>query len=66
MGGINTLSFIQSTPEQIRAESRACIDQGDVNHSRFILGSGCVVPRAAKLDVLRSVAATTKHNINRN
>jgi uroporphyrinogen-III decarboxylase len=59
MGGINTLSFIQSSPEQIQAEARACIEQGDVNHSRFILGSGCVVPRGTNQEILRSVAAVT-------
>ncbi len=60
MGGLNTLSFIQSTPEQIHSEAQTCIQQGDVNHSRFILGSGCVVPRAARVDVLRSAAAATE------
>lgn len=47
MGGVNTLSFMNNTPEQIIEEARACIEAGGKNGG-FTLGSGCVVPRSAK------------------
>lgn len=50
MGGVNTLSFINSSPEQIIEESRQCIDMS--GKKGFILGSGCVVPRSAKRENL--------------
>ena len=45
LGGVNTLSFIESTPEEIIEESRICIE-GAGRKGGYILGSGCVVPRA--------------------
>jgi uroporphyrinogen-III decarboxylase len=47
MGGVNTLSFIDSTPEEIIEEARGCILQAG-EKGGYILGSGCVVPRDAK------------------
>ena len=46
MGGVNTLSFINSTPGQIIEESRICIETS--GKKGFILGSGCVIPRSAR------------------
>jgi len=46
MGGVNTLSFIDSTPAGIIEESRRCIKEGG-ERGGFVLGSGCVVPRDA-------------------
>ena len=47
MGGVHTLSFAESTPEEIREEAERCMEQaGPVG---FVLGSGCVVPRSAQL-----------------
>lgn len=67
MGGVNTVSFVRAPPEEIRAEGLRCIQQGAVDGSRFILGSGCVVPRAARpenlhalLDAVTSFAGETK------
>ena len=50
MGGVNTLSFINSTPEQLLDEARICIE--GAGRSGYILGSGCVVPRAARKENL--------------
>jgi uroporphyrinogen-III decarboxylase len=62
MGGINTLSFIDGTPDSVAAEAAACIagargtDAGrEPDRSvpaGFLLGSGCVVPRSARVDCL--------------
>lgn len=57
MGGVNTLSFIQSTPEEISAEAVRCVNEGAVDRKRFIVGSGCVVPRGASRSLLLAVAA---------
>jgi len=46
MGGVNTLSFLDGTPEQIVEESLACMRQAGATGG-YILGSGCVVPRGA-------------------
>ena len=51
MGGINTLSFVESPPSEIAAEAKRCIETGGPRGA-FILGSGCVVPRNAKRDNL--------------
>lgn len=51
LGGVNTLSFIESTREEIIEESRICIE-GAGRKGRYILGSGCVVPRAASRENL--------------
>ena len=60
MGGINTVSYIQSDVAQLAAEAQRCIDEGQVAEGRFILGSGCAVPRATPLANLR-VAADVAH-----
>ena len=59
MGGVNTLSFINSTPEQIIEEARACIEAGGQNGG-YILGSGCVVPRSAKRENLLALVEAAK------
>ena len=60
MGGVNTLSFLEGTPERIIEESRACMEQA-AQRGGYILGSGCVVPRhapKANLLALREAAGT--------
>ena len=59
MGGVNTLSFINSTPEQIMEESRLCIE-GAAEKGGYILGSGCVVPRSAKKENLLALVEAAK------
>jgi uroporphyrinogen-III decarboxylase len=60
MGGVNTISFIQSTPEQIAGEARRCMAEGCTTDGRFILGSGCVIPRSASAEMIRAVSATAQ------
>jgi uroporphyrinogen-III decarboxylase len=60
MGGIDTLSFINSTEDQIAAEAQRCLQEGTVGRSRFILGSGCVVPRGTQKEMLQAVSAVAR------
>ena len=55
MGGVNTLSFLQSTPEEIVREAEECIRAAG-GRGAYILGSGCVVPRAAKIENILALA----------
>lgn len=55
MGGINTMSFLDKSLDGIAQEARDCM-YGAGQLGGFILGSGCVVPRDAKVDTL--LAAT--------
>jgi uroporphyrinogen-III decarboxylase len=61
MGGVNTLSFINKTPDEIMEEAEACIKAGFVNNGHFAIGSGCVVPRAAKEDTLKALAKASRN-----
>jgi uroporphyrinogen-III decarboxylase len=54
MGGVNTLSFINSTPEQLIDEARICIE--GAGRTGYILGSGCVVPRTARKENLLALS----------
>ena len=56
MGGVDTLSFIQSNEAEITEEAQRCISEGLVDGRRFILGSGCAIPRAASKDILQTVS----------
>jgi uroporphyrinogen-III decarboxylase len=47
MGGVDTLSFINSAPDEIMEEARKCMLQAG-RKGGYILGSGCVVPRSAR------------------
>jgi hypothetical protein len=46
MGGVNTLTFLDGTPEQVIEESVACMRQAGLRGG-YVLASGCVVPRDA-------------------
>jgi hypothetical protein len=54
MGGVNTLSFVDGTPEGIAGEARACI-LGAGREGGYVLSSGCVIPRAAPTQNLRAL-----------
>jgi uroporphyrinogen-III decarboxylase len=65
MGGVNTLSFIDSTPEEIIEEARGCILQAG-EKGGYILGSGCVVPRDAKRENVEALRiASERYGIYR-
>jgi len=51
MGGVNTLSFINASSEELIEEARVCIE-GAGRDGGYILGSGCVVPRSARRENL--------------
>ena len=59
MGGVNTLSFINKTPEEITAEAEKCIRDGFTGNGHFAVGSGCVVPRNAKIDALKALSVAS-------
>jgi hypothetical protein len=66
MGGVDTLSFINSTPDEIMEEARKCIVQAG-RKGGYILGSGCVVPRGGRrgnLEALRT--ASEQYGMYRN
>ncbi len=48
IGGVNTLDFVRADAEEIARQARLCIKHGQVDSSRYILSSGCVVPPGAK------------------
>lgn len=65
MGGVNTMSFIQNTPEMIKQEAIECINGAGAN-GNFILGSGCVVPRkSTKESLLALVNASEKYKLKK-
>jgi uroporphyrinogen-III decarboxylase len=61
MGGVNTLSFINKTEDEIIKEAEQCIRDGFTNNGHFAVGSGCVVPRSAKAEVIRGLARASKN-----
>ena len=56
MGGVNTLTFVDGTPADIREEAHTCILEAG-EHGGFVLGSGCVVPRSAQKENLVALRA---------
>ncbi|MGQ9778944.1 MAG: uroporphyrinogen decarboxylase family protein [Bacillota bacterium] len=59
MGGVNTLSFVEKTPEEIRQEARLCM-LGAGRKGAYILGSGCVVPRHARPENLAALVSAAQ------
>ena len=51
MGGVNTLSFINCSADEIMEEARKCIIKAG-QKGGYILSSGCVIPRQAKIENL--------------
>lgn len=58
MGGVNTLSFMNETTEQIEEESKVCLEI--FGKKGYILGSGCVVPRSSKKENLLALRTSTE------
>jgi uroporphyrinogen-III decarboxylase len=66
MGGVDTLSFINNTSEEIIEEGRKCILQAG-EKGGYILGSGCVVPRNAKRENVEALRiASERYGTYRN
>ncbi|MCI8994757.1 MAG: hypothetical protein HFI30_03580 [Lachnospiraceae bacterium] len=59
MGGVNTLSFVQNTPTEIREEAKSCIREG-FRQGHFAVGSGCSMPRASTLAGIRALAEASR------
>jgi uroporphyrinogen-III decarboxylase len=55
MGGVNTMTLANGTPDDVLAESRVCIEQAGQNGG-YILGSGCAIPRTASLENLTALS----------
>jgi hypothetical protein len=51
MGGVDTQSFVNGSPDDVRMEASACIEKAG-RDGAFILGSGCVIPRGASRENL--------------
>jgi len=63
MGGVNTLSFINNTPKQIIEEAKKCMFEAG-RKGGYILSSGCVIPRGASMDNLKTLRiATEKYGV---
>jgi len=65
-GGVNTLSFVNNTPEELLEEARNCImDAGQ--KGGYTLGSGCVIPRSASKENLEALqTAVEKYGVYHN
>jgi len=59
MGGVNTLSFCDSTPEEVKEEAIRCIRESDPSKG-YVLGSGCVIPRSAKRENLIALVKASR------
>lgn len=59
MGGVDTMSFVRSSPEQIRAEAVRCIEEGGRNGG-FVLGSGCALPSDTKRENLAALVEAAR------
>lgn len=63
MGGVDTLSFINKSPQQVEEEAFECI-RGGGQHGGYILGSGCAIPRATTREHLLALRlAADRHGI---
>jgi hypothetical protein len=65
MGGVDTQSLVNSAPEQIRIEATECIRQGLSDGGRYILGSGCMVPRDAPRENLLALTEAARSAASR-
>lgn len=62
MGNVHTVKdLLQGTPESMRAAAGRCITQAG-SSGRFILGSGCIVPRHTPLDNLREMIRVARES----
>ena len=60
MGGVDTQSFVNSTPDEITEEAINCIRDAGMNGG-FVLGSGCVIPRTARRENIAALMDAAYH-----
>ncbi len=59
MGNVHTVrDLLQGTPKSVRQAAEACIEKA--SGTRFILGSGCIVPRYTSLENLREMISVAR------
>ncbi len=56
-GGVNTLTFVNGTPEDIERETLECLKQG-MEGGGYLLGSGDDLPRESKPENVRAMVET--------
>ena len=61
MGGVNTLSFINKTPDEIVKEAEQCIREGFKDGRHYAVGSGCVIPRHATAESLKALTIASRN-----
>jgi MtaA/CmuA family methyltransferase len=59
MGGVNTLTLLRGSPEEVEAEARECIRKGATGGG-YILGAGDMVPRHARPENVDAMIAAAK------
>jgi uroporphyrinogen-III decarboxylase len=59
MGGVNTLTLLQKTPQDVQREASECI-RGAGTAGGFVLGSGCVVPRHSPQENIAALVQAAK------
>jgi uroporphyrinogen-III decarboxylase len=59
MGGVDTSSFVNATPEELMDEAKRCI-QAAGREGGYVLGSGCVIPRSAKRENLEALVEAAR------
>lgn len=59
MGGVNTLTLLQGTPEQVLDEARKCIEKGAAGGG-YMLGSGDDIPQAAPRENVAALVEAAK------
>ncbi|MHB1318984.1 MAG: uroporphyrinogen decarboxylase family protein [Anaerolineae bacterium] len=59
MGGVNTLTLLGGTPDEVTAEARECIRKG-AQGGGYILGAGDMVPRHARPENVDAMIAAAK------
>lgn len=59
MGGVNTLTLLNGTYDEVKNEAVKCIQEAQ-DGLGFVLGSGCVVPRGCPVENLRALTDASK------
>jgi hypothetical protein len=64
VGNVHTVvELLQGTPESVSAAAQRCIDAAGAG-GRFLLGSGCIVPRYSLLENVRAIIVAVQRSGN--